>query len=342
MVTVIAYAVTALPPVGPAPIATSTPTASSTPTPGPTATDAPRVAPVIARIPFAHSDAQTAFDYQTAVTDGAIWVADARGFYLVRVDIATNRVNSTVPIEPSALFTGDGALWTLSPVDVIPGPDRITISRVDLLTGAVRAVGSRPYGSAGAAGLGALWLIIDHLEKIDPKTLEVRATFSALGTVIQVACGALWAWQDVGPGLVTLDQLDPETGQVMMKLGMGDDAQSGGLHEADGSCWTQSAGMLLRIQRGSGMVARVPAGTYGRVQVAGDTFWTWDSDGTIQQLDPATGKNVGPVCQVPGEDTFTNPKGGPDWRLLSAGGSLWLLNGAEVVRFDISTRVAGH
>lgn len=31
-----------------------------------------------------------------------------------------------------------------------------------------------------------------------------------------------------------------------------------------------------------------------------------------------------------------------DWWLLSAGGSLWLLNGAEVVRFDISTRVAGH
>ncbi len=69
-------------------------------------------------------------------------------------------------------------------------------------------------------------------------------------------------------------------------------------------------------------------------EVVGNSHWLTDKDGVISRVDPASGAIV-ERWAIPARDLFLDPKGNPDWRLLSAGGDLWLLTGAEVVRFNI-------
>lgn len=85
-----------------------------------------------------------------------------------------------------------------------------------------------------------------------------------------------------------------------------------------------------------GSVRSAQEGT-SKIQMAGDTLWNTTASGLIQRIDPRTGAATGEAWQLPAEDLHRDPKGQADWRLLSAGGSLWLLGGDRIVRYDIPT-----
>ncbi len=298
----------------------------------PTASNASSTADVIARLPLPHPDAQTASDGQTAVTSGAIWVADARGSYLVRIDVATNTVTD-VPIEPASLAAGDAGLWMISPVGGAPGPATMDLSRVDLTTGRVARVASVPPIGRIAVGLGAVWQAADDIRVYDPDSGTLLRSFPNPGIDIAVACGALWSWgqpSSASAGGAVLRRLDPQTGTVLEAFPVPIEAHR--LVQRGDTCWTTDGSTLIGIQPGQGIVA---THSLASIQIAGDTIWQWTSGGAVQQIDPVSGTPSGPVWQLPTQDLHVDAKGQPDWRILSAGGSLWVLNGDEIVRYAI-------
>lgn len=287
----------------------------------------------IARIPLPQPAPQTALEHQTAVTNDAIWVQGASGRQLARIDLAMNQVTATVSIEPSALGFGDGQLWSFSPVDVAPEPPAITLSRIDLTTGAVSEVAQIPSASGFAVGLGAVWVIaLTDLVKIDSTTGRKLATWPTLASEVFAGCDAVWTFghSESGSFMAQVDAASgpggvvgtlPETLQLRPRMfGSGDSCglvDDYGIHPfVGGELADSSPACCLK-----------PA-------VVGNTLWLSAEDGVISRVDPATGAIV-EEWAIPPQDLFLDPKGHPDWRLLSAGGDLWLLTGAELVRFDI-------
>lgn len=303
-------------------------------TPEPTSPYAP--ARVIARVLFPHPDPQTPADYQVAVTEDAIWVADARGAYLVRVDLALNRVTAITPIEPSALRAGDGQLWSVSPFDVAPSPPTLSLSRVDLATGTVEEVAKVRIWKF-AVGLGAVWALDEKLEKLDPATGRSIAAWPISAEDVAVGCGSLWTWTAVDDQASTLSRIDPSSGTSLDNIALaGDPITPAFLGTAD-ACWLVGRKGVRAIV-GSQLGPQVEGCC--NLTAVGDSLWGIEGSGQIHQIDPVTGK-TGNYWQLPSEDLAVNAKGSADWRLLSAGSSLWLLSGAEVVRYDISTTGGG-
>ena len=332
VVGVVTAVVIGLLPLRPTPVGPSTshsPSTNSSTTPSAGADY--RTAQVIARLPLPHPDAQTAFDERIAVTPEAIWVADASATYLVRIDVATNQVTS-VPIDPSSLAAGDAGLWMIGPVGGAPGPDTSDLSRVDLTTGRPTLVASIPPAGSIAVGLGGVWVADGDIRLYDPDTGTLLRSFPNPGLEIDAACGALWSWDAPTPtGGATLMRLDPQTGEVLEEIPV--PVMWHPLVQIGDTCWI-GASPLIGIQPGHGVVASY---ILGAIQVAGSTVWQWNTDGQVAQIDVATGNRTGPVWQLPAQDLHADPKGEADWRILSAGGSLWVLGGDQIVRYDIPT-----
>jgi hypothetical protein len=312
----------------------ASPTAAITPSPTP----AYQPARVIARIPLPHPDPQTPFDDQTAITADAIWVADARGDYLVRIDLITNRVTTTVPIQPSALQAGDGQLWSLSPVGVAPEPATTALSRVDLPTGIVHEVAQVQPFSSFAVGLGAVWVLGASLMKIDPTTGSKLATWPSTATDVFVGCEALWTlWYSESGSFMTRINTNSGIGALVGTLPLTLDSEPK-MISTPNSCWLVSRYGVQALVAGE-LAAPVLPPCCGDLTAAGDSLWLTAANGEIGRVDPKTGAIL-ERWALPPEDLFLDPKGHSDWRLLSAGGTLWLLTGAQVVRFDISTGLA--
>lgn len=320
----------------PSPTATPHTSASIAASPSPFPTPEVHDAQVIARIPLPHPNAQTTFGQQIAVTDEAIWIGDYFGEHLMRVDLATNRISADVAIEPPLLATGDGALWMLSPWGGAPGPPTMSLSRVDLETGATHLVAELPPAGGLAVGLGGVWLADGDLRLIDPASGSVIRRLPVFQFGISVACGELWSW-DLSSAAAEmawlLDRLDPLSGEVLEEIAL-PEGLTVGLVEIDGLCWTQTGSALFGIKPGEGLVIRTRDGS---PQIVGDTVWHVTTRGRVQRLDPMTGSRSGPVWQLPQGDLHVDPKGGADWKLLSAGGSLWVLGGDEIVRYAVPT-----
>jgi len=329
--------------VGSACAAPPTPTASVMPpasasvrvTPSPSSLPTPpyREAKVIARIPLPHPYAQTAGDI--AVTSEAIFIANYSdgSFYLARVDVATNQISDVV-VDPPALAIGDGAVWMVSPVGGAPTPPSVTLSRVDVRTGEPRVVAEMDFADRLAVGLGGVWVADGELRLLDAESGAVTRVlpWSAIG--LQVACGELWGWDlssDEQDPRWLLDRLDPLTGNVLEQFAL-PDGVAPRLVEIDGWCWTNTQCDLYGVAPGEELIITQ---SVGPTQFAGSAVWSATERGVVQRLDPRTGDGLRDPWQLPEQDLHVDPKGRPDWRLLATGGSLWLLGGDQIVRYDI-------
>lgn len=298
---------------------------------------APRPATATFRVPLPYPDPQTV--EPAAVTADAIWILDGGQRHLVRIDLASGRVTSVIATEPGLLAASDDEVWLLAAAGPVAGGT--TLWRADPATGRLVAAAFLPPAAGVAAGLGAVWAAGEDgvLRKLDPRTGRVLASPPLRATSVLVACGGLWAYRIAAPS--HWQRLDPVTLQVLEDVPAAD---APNMAEVAGGCWTMlgtnggGSGpidvQLARLEPGHGIVERSPR-LDRRVQATADGFWTWTVDGAIQRLDPATGAGVGPVWQLPAQDVATSGVQSPDWRLLTAGGSLWLLNGAELVRYEI-------
>jgi hypothetical protein len=321
------------------PSRTPTATPVSTPTPVPTGSSSSGVEPVtvVARIAIPFPDSQTAPQQALAVVYGSIWIATPG--HLVRIDPIANQVIATIRVEQSYLIAGDGALWTLSPVEMVPGPSRLTVSGV-LSRNEIIAT---DFPEIHAAGLGSLWAISQDtgLVQIDPSTgKETKAWAEIKGRDVEVGCGGLW----IRSFMDTLTWFDPTTGASGTPI----DVSIGGagrVHETASGCYVVLGnpgdtgtgvenGYVARIDE-TGIVNKSPA-ISERVHIAGDTVWTSTLAGVIQQIDPLTAAPIGNAWQLPTDELATNPKFA-DWRLISAGSNLYLLTPASVTRVGLFT-----
>ncbi len=305
------------------------PTGSPAPTPEP--------AKVLARIPLPNPDSQTASSDQIAVSGSTIWTAGSRAQHLLQVDARQNRIVSQTDVPPSGLMTSDtGRVWTISPVGVAPGPPSVDVSLIDPATGIPHVVAEVPQGPGVAVGLGRIWVLDPGgLSARDAKTgklIDTLADVHAIG--VSVGCGSLWVWQLPGTGW-QLERLDPESGMVLDSFHLPDGVEQR-LVEIGGMCWTDDGVNIYGVAPGQSLI-ETEVQPAGRVHLASDSAWVLYGN-TVRRVDPVTGRAIGHAWRLPERDVRIEvPKVGPDWHLLSADGSLWLLRNAELIRYAIPT-----
>ena len=322
--------VTTPPSLGPSPspaaaVSTASPSAS---VPSPSARPSlpiERPAPVLARIPLPGGEDQAPFEGEFAVAGGAIWIERPSSGVLLRVDATTERLSATIPLPYAvALIVGaDGSLWDIGPYGGAPDPDHFTLSRIDLASGARTSV-VNPPSAAVAVGLGSIWVAsLDGLDRLDMTGGHARRVADEEWGTLQVACGQVWGWQDLGFGPV-LHVYDPRRGSVFAYAG------GGPIYERNGECWTFTPDGFMRIwPSGDG-----PYGQPWHVQSAGSTFWR-SPVAFLEQWNPMTGAYSGERWILDAQDVRVTSKNGLDGKLVVLDGDLWLVNAYEVVRFDL-------
>lgn len=317
---------------------------STAATPAPSASPWALDAHVVARIELPYPgdgipppDAQTPPNGWVAVTRTDAWVVVGEaGDHLVRIDLGANAVTGVVsagmPVLPIAGRTG---VWLWGPVGVGPSPPS-KVLRVDETTLELEAFELAVPATRMVVGEDAIWaLASDRLLKLDPENVEEIGSVPTAAWDLTSACGAIWVTDYVDAanserGL--LARVDEST----MKIRDPIEVPAGVLFGAAGRCWYRSGIVLSELQGRELADVRI-----GPTLVVGDAFWTTPTPGWIQRLDPLTGADVGPIWRLDPADTRPNADGISDWRLLSAGGSLWLLNWDRLVRYDISTEEPG-
>lgn len=296
-------------------------------------------APVLARIPLTGAQ-------QVAVAGGAIWVIediDEIG-RLTRIDPATNGVTRLSPAMDDGLDVGDDSLWASSATIVNGQYVSETLVRVDTATGALTPakLPALPEGMGEdiAIGLGSVWMsVFDNtkrvpatprpslLWRVDPASGEIVWSQSLdMGSFLQVACGDVWG-RNGGDGIYgTLQRLDPVTGAVA------NFQYSGLIYERVDGCWRQVSNGFERIA--PGQPTTYPNHWRGNLVFDGHDFWDWRY-ACLERLDPVTGTSAIPCWLVDPVDLKKEPDGQFMSWVVAAGGSLWLVNRYEAVRFDI-------
>ena len=187
-----------------------------------------------------------------ATTAGAVWVSDADGARLVKLDAATGAVLATTALDPKPceITVAYGSLWVITQSGFL--------DRVDPATGSVVAhvaVGETSYQAIATPG--AIWVSNrdgHSLTRVDPATNQPTLTLPLPGVDpggMVYAGGSLW---------------------------VGDD--------------TSGATSLLRLDLRTNKVTRVAAGRRPAYLTAvGDSVWVSDQeDGTVSRLDARTGR----------------------------------------------------
>jgi DNA-binding SARP family transcriptional activator/ABC-type transport system substrate-binding protein len=191
-------------------------------------------------------------DAPTAMVADAssIWLAEPSAGAVVRVDLASRRVEDTVPLDgsPSALAVGGGAVWAAT----VPGD---TIYRIDQAT--ERVTDHLSLGDARvealAYGFGRLWVAdsADQLLAYDPVTDRPARTFGIDVQASALAAGAGGVWiADYEHGLV--EEVDPRSGADLGTTHVGDGPAA--IAVGDGAVWVANSldNTVSRIDPASG------------------------------------------------------------------------------------------
>jgi YVTN family beta-propeller protein len=141
-----------------------------------------------------------------ALGAGAVWVADALGGTVRRIDPKRRRVVATIRVgrQPYALAFAAGSLWATN-------SDGDTVSRIDPATNRVVAtirVGRNPYGiAAGARSLWAANVADGTVSRVDTISGRVVETIPVGGDPVAIAATAGGAWV-AGNSEGTLTRID--------------------------------------------------------------------------------------------------------------------------------------
>jgi streptogramin lyase len=203
-----------------------------------------------------------------------LWVQDTEEEVLLRLDPTTGAERERFEDIAGTYFAKDGdTIWT-------PGEGSVVI-RQDLATG--RDVASIPVPEGPkqvAIAAGSVWVICDDaglLARIDPETNEVVDTTEVgRGPVeVKVGFGSLW----VRNRDFELVRVDPETGEILSRLGGFDESPSNALSFGDDVVWssvvTTPAGVAAVDPTTNEIVRqiRLPGGMFMDSTLLGDTLW---------------------------------------------------------------------
>ena len=150
-----------------------------------------------------------------AATPEAVWASDTMASVLQRIDPATGEVVATidVPSTPKGTTFGEGSVWiACDGAGVVVRVDPATNAFVEI------PVGNGPHSIAIADGWA--WVINrfdSTLSKIDPKTNEVVATVSDVGTspAVGVEAGSGRVFAAYSGGIAVID---PEAAAITDRI----------------------------------------------------------------------------------------------------------------------------
>ena len=289
-------------------------------------------APVVARIQLpsdggAANDPRTPFPDEYAVSDGAIWITYPLEPRLVRIDLGGNGISHVTPLDWAAtVVVGAGGVWAYGPYGYAPGPDVASVFRVRPGTGELEPFAEiRDPGGHVAAAAGSVWADGEGgWWRLDPATGQRIAVIESQVYNLSEACESIWGHNDTD----NLLRLDPVTLAVVGSYPTGTGFPIGSAER----CWLVGDGGVQALTREDPLPS--PAPFRSPLMPAGETLWVV-SGHVIQRFDPEIAAGVGPRWALDPQDIPPNVKGESDWRLLSAGGSLWLLNRDQLLRLDI-------
>jgi YVTN family beta-propeller protein len=226
---------------------------------------------------------------QVAAGAGAVWVVDAEGGTVARVDAAARRVVQRIPVgrDPAGVATGNGAVW------VTTSGDR-SVSWVNPTTNTVVKtilVGNGPTGIA--LGDGAVWVansLDDSVSRINADTGKVVATISVGGTPsgVAVGLGAVWV-SNTTDG--TVSRISPSSNAVVHPIPVGTGPRA--IAVGAGAVWVANGldGTVSRIDPASGAVVATVGVGDGPSAVAVGPGGVWAASevrGTLTRIDPDT------------------------------------------------------
>jgi YVTN family beta-propeller protein len=204
-------------------------------------------------------------------------------------DLSAGHRLGSAPLEasPGAIAYGDSSVW-------VTMPNQDSVSRIDPATNTVEQTTGVGQGPAGiAAGGGFIWVansLDGTVSKIDPRKnggQEVdRITVGNGPTDVAYGLGRVWVANSVDR---TVEPIDPRTDRRgrPIPVGTGADAVAVG----DGAVWVigKSAGVLARVDPGSGNVTPINVGNAPVAVAAGaGAVWVANSqDATVSRIDPA-------------------------------------------------------
>jgi YVTN family beta-propeller protein len=190
-----------------------------------------------------------------AVTPGAMWVTNASGDSVARIDPETNRLAGR-PVRtgdsPQSLAVGGGSLW-------VANHDAGTVTRIDQASGKVVAdipVPSEPHRVA--YGAGAAWVGNWHdnsISRIDPRTNRVVGSPIPIGPHhagnLAVGAGGVWVTSDYRANGAVEDvvvvRIDPHANRAVETIAVGGHPID--VAATQGAVWVSVAdpGRVLRI-----------------------------------------------------------------------------------------------
>jgi YVTN family beta-propeller protein len=261
-----------------------------------------------------------------AVGEGAVWVANAVGQTLSRVDPATNEVTDTIELdaEPRDVAVGEGAVW------IVDG-DRQGLTRLDPATlepDATMSAGTLP--ASVVVGEGSVWVsdqIGNRVFHVDPATNEAVAAI-AVGNQpdsIAVGEGSVWvANEDDG----TVTRIDPDTDQVAATLRLGPPGHAA-VAVGDGALWAVNTedSTVSRVDLATNEVTdtiELDHQPYDVIVVGDDVWVTLDDLVSAIRIDAATAAPVDEVEDV----AFAG-------ELAADDGVIWVTRGGS----DVLTRI---
>ena len=225
-----------------------------------------------------------------AAGEAGVWVANAAGRSVGRIDPATNTVAESIPLSvvPYVLALDGETLWVTSFND-----DRVV--RVDLKSGKVIADISVPKPTGIAVGFDGVWVVEhrdDTIARIDPETNEVvkeiavgeRGPTDLCGKCIEnvvVGDHAVWTSNNEGRSVSRIDPNSNEvTATIDLPLRVWAVAAGGGSIWAsqfegtpDGGFADMSSWTVARIDQTSGKATSYPVPALS-VSWGADALWT--------------------------------------------------------------------
>jgi peptide/nickel transport system substrate-binding protein len=223
----------------------------------------------------------------------SVWVTNADGASVTRIDRATRAVRQRVAVggTPAGIALAAGAAWVADSAHGI-------VARITTDTNTVVhriPVGTDPTGVAVAGG--SVWVANSgarSITRIDPVTgVPSRPIdIGAPPTDIAAGAGALWV---TSARARTLSRVDPRTGAVEQVIDVGGGAS--GLAIAAGAVWVANEldGTVSRVDAESGrLLATIPVGNGPRAIAPARTgVWVTEQfGGTVARVDARQGRVV--------------------------------------------------
>jgi peptide/nickel transport system substrate-binding protein len=255
-----------------------------------------------------------------AIAPDGVWVAEAGGNTISKVDANVDRVVETVEVgpDPAGLTFGFDALW-------VANAGGASLSRVNTETNSVVQtveVGNAPSGVA--VGEGSVWVanrFDDSVSRVDPSDGRVTATIVVDDDPESIAVHDGYVWV-ANQSASTVSKIDPASNDVTKVIRVGNGP--GGIAVAGDAVWVTNTvdGTASRIDTDTDTVTTtLPVGeSPSAIAATGNVVWVAsEDDATLTKIDAHRGERI-ETLSVGGTPTALTATGGSVW--VSVSGSL--------------------